>query len=225
MGLIHLVFIILYTVIKNFFALITLGLVQRVVFSEQKMKEIDGVSKRVKVKDSLIALIYMGIFAYFFIQIAMPYYKITDRAFGFDEYLLKFFLVFLINDIEFYVFHRFVFHNKYLYKYIHAHHHRSNNPDLYTTFYISIPEMTIIGLFFLTIPLIMEVNYYMIIIGPLIMPLFQGYIHSDYNLFENNRFFIFPKYHRKHHQELRGNYGQIFQIWDKIFGTRIKKKD
>jgi sterol desaturase/sphingolipid hydroxylase (fatty acid hydroxylase superfamily) len=223
----HVFFIIIFTIAYIAQSFINLGifnLIQLKMIKREKFPKEDLVSNKFKIKKSIFSLIFMALFSYVFFVFFKENLKIVNTDFSFMQISIKIIIILFLNDLWFYFIHRWILHNKFLYKYIHKQHHESKNPNIYSTYFVSISEMILHGVFLLSVPFFIEVNIEMFILGPIISSMIQASNHSNYNLFENNKFFMSPIFHRKHHQVNKGNYGQILQIWDKILGTCVKEE-
>ena len=133
----------------------------------------------------------------------------------------------IIIDMGNYFIHRILHKSKFLWRF-HRVHHSEIEMDCSTSFkfhpietVIVLPaQLTVIGLFGISFPAI-------IIFNALILPVFF-ILHSNLNypkwvekIF--NPVFSTPDFHRVHHSDEQkytdSNYGDIFSLWDRIFGT------
>ena len=148
------------------------------------------------------------------------------------EYSSAFLLIFevivilIIDDIYFYLWHRFLHSNKFLYNKIHRIHHKSMTPFPSEYLYTH-PIEWMVGMVgpFLAIMLLGGVNIYSFWLVLIIRNLHELDIHSGLKSSYFTRYFPFSgtnEHHDMHHAYLRGNYASAFSFWDKIFKTQIK---
>ena len=141
--------------------------------------------------------------------------------------LFQLFIIFVLDDLFFYFFHRWMHRNKYILKTIHSIHHRATAPFALDYLYVHPLEWMIgyIGPFIgiILIGLVSGINYWAFFAYILIRNLHEIDIHSGFPS-------LFSKYiplwgesehHDMHHEKLLGNYASTFVIWDKIFKTKI----
>ncbi len=140
---------------------------------------------------------------------------------------LQVFGIFLVEDVFFYFYHRYMHENKYLLGKIHAIHHRASPPFPLEYLYNHPLEWMLgfIGpiLGFLTIGFMSPISIYTVIIFGAIRNLREIHLHSDLNLPILSKIPLISKtkHHDDHHSKLDGNYSSIFVWWDKIFKTEL----
>ncbi|XVE85874.1 hypothetical protein DITRI_Ditri17bG0126400 [Diplodiscus trichospermus] len=134
----------------------------------------------------------------------------------------------LVMDTYHYFLHRFIFHNKYLYKYIHATHHRLVVPYTFGAIYSNPVEA------FLSDTLGASLSFVLSGMSPRTSVFFFCFAtiknvddHCGI-LFPGNPFHIFFRnntaYHDIHHQVygVKYNFSQtFFNIWDRMLGTHM----
>ena len=142
---------------------------------------------------------------------------------------LKWFIIFILNmfmsDFLLYLSHRFIWHNKILYPIIHKLHHTYKFPSSITTFYVSISESigtwTSISITSCIFNLPMSILFIWYYIFFIFTHLEHGGGYYIIN-FINKKilpFEILMDQHNIHHNMFYYNYGSMFNIWDKMFGT------
>lgn len=137
--------------------------------------------------------------------------------------------VFLVDDLWFYIAHRWMHENKMALKKIHSIHHRATTPFPLEYLYVHPLEWMLgmigsalgIGLIFLIMPM----NIYAFWLFGLIRNLHEIHIHSDLHIPATSwiPFVSSTKKHDDHHAYLNGNYASTFTIWDNVFKTILKK--
>lgn len=126
-----------------------------------------------------------------------------------DIYKLALYIIFI--DLYFYILHRYMHFNKYLYKHVHKHHHETNITVAASGFNSSILEHIILNIGSLYIPhMFIQGSYFLISLLVIIGGYSSASSHSGY---------INCIQHNKHHQLLSVNYGNGLYIWDTVFST------
>ena len=139
--------------------------------------------------------------------------------------LFEVLFVLTIDDIFFYVLHRMMHENKYIYRKIHKIHHRANAPIPIDYIYVHPLEWSsgMIGPF-IGMLLIGGISIYSFWIYLIVRNLHEIHIHSG---IKTSWFkFLIPFYgdnehHDLHHAKRDGNYASTFILWDKIMGTKF----
>lgn len=170
-------------------------------------------------------LVFSGVGAYFIFDFLDttwdPWYVIAGQVL----------FAFLIDDLFFYFYHRYLHENKFLLKHIHSIHHRATKPFPLEYLYAHPLEWMTgtlgVVLGFLGILLFMKINLYAFWIFGLLRNLHEIQIHSDLKLPFISKFPFLSKteHHDLHHAKLNGNYASTFLIWDKILGTTFKTRN
>lgn len=129
----------------------------------------------------------------------------------------------VLVDLIYYLFHYLHHHVDFLWMF-HMVHHSDNKMNLSTSERISWFEYLYLGLFFLPLLLL---GFHPVEI------FFAIFILSEYQFFSHSQYLSFPKFldyalitphnHRVHHdivfKHQNSNYGGIFSVWDRMFGT------
>ncbi|MAV64685.1 MAG: hypothetical protein CMG00_05795 [Candidatus Marinimicrobia bacterium] len=170
----------------------------------------------------IILLVITGTGLYFFSDIIIGDFK------GVWVMLFEIAVILLIDDIYFYLWHRTMHENKFLYRSIHKTHHCASTPFPSEYLYAH-PVEWIIGMVgpFLGIFLLQGVSIYSFWMVLIIRNLHELDIHSGIKSSFLTKYFPFSgtnEHHDLHHATLNGNYASTFSVWDKIFKTTIKTK-
>lgn len=134
---------------------------------------------------------------------------------------------FVIDDIFFYFYHRWLHENKYMLKTVHSIHHRATKPFPLEYLYAHPIEwmLGMIGAFlgFAILLTFMEVNIYAFWIFGGLRNLHEIHIHSDLELPVSSKIPLLSKtkHHDDHHAKLTGNYSSTFIWMDRLFKTNF----
>ena len=168
----------------------------------------------------LFAFVYYGSFVYVYNNF---------RLFTFPNNWLTTVVLFLAVDLLWYFYHR-MGHVVNFFWAAHITHHQSEQYNLTLSFRVSSLQLFIRMGFWMLLPIIgfdpWETTF---IIG--INAAYQFFIHTKLinKMGFLEKIFITPSHHRVHHgkntQYIDKNYGGIFVIWDKMFGTFAEEKE
>lgn len=134
---------------------------------------------------------------------------------------------FVIDDIFFYFYHRWLHENKYMLKTVHSIHHRATKPFPLEYLYAHPIEwmLGMIGAFlgFAILLIFMPVNIYAFWIFGGLRNLHEIHIHSDLELPVASKIPLLSKtkHHDDHHAKLTGNYSSTFVWMDRLFKTNF----
>ena len=134
---------------------------------------------------------------------------------------------FVIDDIFFYFYHRWLHENKYMLKTVHSIHHRATKPFPLEYLYAHPIEwmLGMIGAFlgFAILLIFMPVNIYAFWIFGGLRNLHEIHIHSDLELPVSSKIPLLSKtkHHDDHHAKLTGNYSSTFVWMDRLFKTNL----
>jgi sterol desaturase/sphingolipid hydroxylase (fatty acid hydroxylase superfamily) len=132
---------------------------------------------------------------------------------------------FLALDAHQYLVHRLM-HTRWLFRHVHAVHHRSKTPSALTAFSFHPVEMAALGAYF---PLALSVHCFhvhaVVLFG--VIGFFANTVpHCGYELAPAwwyrcrlTRWWLTPYFHDVHHQRTIHNFGACTTIWDRVFGT------
>ena len=136
--------------------------------------------------------------------------------------------ILIVDDMFFYVLHRLMHENKYIYRKIHKIHHRASTPFPSEYLYTH-PLEWMTGMIgpFIGIFLLQGVSIYSFWLILIIRNLHELDIHSGLKSSYLTKYFPFSgtnEHHDLHHSILDGNYASSFSFWDKMFKTEISEK-
>ena len=155
------------------------------------------------------------------------------NIFSINEHpLILLFATFIVLDFFEYIYHVTMHKVKGLWKF-HLVHHTDKIVDASSTLREHPIETFIRLAFLLLVVFITGVPFWALMIRQFIQIIFNVFVHSNFRLSNKvdkiaSLFFITPNIHHVHHHIAQpytdSNYGDIFSIWDRIFGT-YKKLD
>ena len=192
-------------------------------FSIQKKPYVKGVfSKRMPLYlfNITLLLTISGVGAYF----GFGFLK-QEVSIGIIVFQVVF--AFVIDDIFFYFYHRWLHENKYMLKTVHSIHHRATKPFPLEYLYAHPIEwmLGMIGAFlgFAILLIFMPVNIYAFWIFGGLRNLHEIHIHSDLELPVSSKIPLLSKtkHHDDHHAKLTGNYSSTFVWMDRLFKTNL----
>ncbi len=175
---------------------------------------VSGVFTRALTKGAWLAL---GIYLYQF-----SFFKI-------NESIWSWLLLFFLNELVYYWFHRWSHENKFLWA-VHVNHHSSEKLNFTTAARVPFFNLIFHNLFWIPL-LFVGFNPIMIFTVETIGFLFAFVQHTQVIKKIHYLDFVFntPSHHRVHHSSndeyLNKNYGNILIIFDRMFGTFIEEKD
>jgi lathosterol oxidase len=151
------------------------------------------------------------------------YRHIDDR--GWPYFFFSIILLLLIQDTWFYWTHRLMHHRR-LFRWFHLTHHRSTNPNPWSTYSMSMLEALVLsGVNLIVLFAIPTTGAALVIVGWLNM-IYGVYGHLGYELYPSamhghwlGRWINTATAHNAHHAKGRYNYGYYFLIWDRLMGT------
>jgi hypothetical protein len=192
-------------------------------FSIQKKPYVKGVfAKRMPLYlfNITLLLTISGVGAYF----GFGFLK-QDVSIGIIVFQVIF--AFVIDDIFFYFYHRWLHENKFMLKNVHSIHHRATKPFPLEYLYAHPIEwmLGMIGAFlgFAILLIFMPVNVYAFWIFGALRNLHEIHIHSDLELPVSSKIPLLSKtkHHDDHHAKLTGNYSSTFVWMDRLFKTNF----
>lgn len=192
-------------------------------FSIQKKPYVKGLfSKRMPLYLFNISLLLTisGFGAYFFADF-------FSQEFSIGTIIFQVVFAFVIDDIFFYFYHRWLHQNKYMLKTVHSIHHRATKPFPLEYLYAHPIEwmLGMIGAFlgFAILFIFMPVNIYAFWIFGGLRNLHEIHIHSDLELPVSSKIPLLSKtkHHDDHHAKLTGNYSSTFVWMDRLFKTNF----
>ena len=192
-------------------------------FSIQKKPYVKGVfAKRMPLYlfNIILLLTISGVGAYFG-------FGFLKQEVSIGIILFQVVFAFVIDDIFFYFYHRWLHENKYMLKTVHSIHHRATKPFPLEYLYAHPIEwmLGMIGAFlgFAILLIFMPVNIYAFWIFGGLRNLHEIHIHSDLELPVSSKIPLLSKtkHHDDHHAKLTGNYSSTFIWMDRLFKTNF----
>lgn len=170
-----------------------------------------------------------------FIQNAlMDYFVIYDPEITLVNVFFAPILYFILQDIYFYVMHRFM-HSKYVYKYFHKVHHEIKNPNIYVAYYEHpIDHIIVWTVPYIILPNLISINYYSYMFFLFFTTLISIEAHSGnslhgrywyigrvYTKVNEKDIYIYnhTPHHDMHHELTNCNYGLWTTFMDRICNT------
>jgi sterol desaturase/sphingolipid hydroxylase (fatty acid hydroxylase superfamily) len=144
---------------------------------------------------------------------------------GWAYFCLSVVLMLLVQDTWFYWTHRLMHHRR-LFRWFHLTHHRSTNPNPWTTYSMSMLEALVLsGASVITLMLIPATGLAYVILGWANI-IYGVYGHLGYEFYPAwmanhwlGRWINTSVAHNAHHEKSRYNYGYYFLFWDRLMGT------
>lgn len=196
----------------------------------QAKKRLDGAQLRFEVRNTLVVLAAGTATA---VGISILYAdgatKLTTDAdaIGWPTILATLVVLLLVNDAWFYAWHRLL-HRPWAFRRIHAVHHKSVDVDPFSSYSFHLVEGVILGAWVL--PVVMLVPIYLPMLGVLQAVGLANNVmsHLGYEFLPRwllrvpvLRWMNTSTFHNLHHTRLRGNYGLMFRLWDRLLGTEV----
>lgn len=143
---------------------------------------------------------------------------------------IKYLLTFILLDFALYAWHYATHHSDALWVF-HKVHHSDKTLNVTTGLRFHLGELFLEALVRVAFIGIIGVSANVVLVGQTIITLFVLFHHTNITFPGERtlaRIFIVPRLHRVHHSVLReehdSNYGAVFSVWDRLFGT-LKEKD
>ena len=215
---------------SNLFGLLYSMMVLKTKFFEPYVLQIKSYQKSIFSKrmplfllNFILLLVVSGVGAYFLFDL-MEIEWSSWWVIG-----LQVLFAFVLDDIWFYFYHKWLHDNKFMLKHIHSIHHRAIKPFPLEYLYGHPLEwmMGMIGVViaFAIILIFMPINLYAFWIFGLLRNLHEIHIHSNIELPLISKIPLLSKtkHHDDHHAYLDGNYASTFVWMDRIFKTNFNK--
>jgi sterol desaturase/sphingolipid hydroxylase (fatty acid hydroxylase superfamily) len=145
---------------------------------------------------------------------------------GFDNGPIKWLLSFALFDLSIYFWHRLSHKNEFLWRF-HKVHHSDKGFNVSTGFRFHVFDLLIEIVYKCLFVILFGVGAYVVLSIEIIQLFFIFFHHANISIPEEeaiSQVFITPSLHRTHHSTLRkehdSNYGIVFSVWDRLFGTR-----
>ena len=147
---------------------------------------------------------------------------------GMQEGPLKWTLTFLIYDFAIYLWHVINHQNEFLWRF-HKVHHSDQAFNVTTGFRFHVIDLLIEIPYKCLFVITIGVDAHIVLAMEAIQFLFILFHHSNIEIPNEekiSRYLITPSLHRAHHSASRSehdsNYGIVFSLWDRVFGTRLE---
>lgn len=150
----------------------------------------------------------------------------TDvREYGWAYSLGSLAVLIIAHDAYFYWTHR-VLHTRWLFRHVHAIHHRSRNPSPWASYSFHPIEALIQAAFLPIILSLMPAHVVVLLVFVMHMMLRNAIGHCGFEIYPRDalrhpvwRLFTSTTHHHLHHERATGNYGLYFSWWDRWFQT------
>jgi sterol desaturase/sphingolipid hydroxylase (fatty acid hydroxylase superfamily) len=151
------------------------------------------------------------------------YFEVAERGWGY--FAVTVVLLIVGHDTYFYFAHRFM-HHPWVYRHVHAVHHRSTNPTPLAAFAFHPLEAVIEMSYVLGALLVLPLHPGALAIFIVFSHLMNAMGHLGYEIFPPGhaerapwRWINSSTQHNWHHRRFRSNYGLYFTFWDRLMGT------
>ncbi|AFY93769.1 sterol desaturase family protein [Chamaesiphon minutus] len=131
------------------------------------------------------------------------------------------------QDAYFYFMHRLC-HHKFLFRWCHQGHHRSNPPTPWTSFAFDLPEAIAHSLFLIGLVFIVPLHFITVMAVLTTMTVWAVVNHLGFDRLPASfphhwcgRWFTGPAHHSIHHRHYGFHYGLYFTFWDRQLGTQL----
>ena len=145
---------------------------------------------------------------------------------GLDNGPLKWLLAFAFFDLAIYLWHVASHKYEYLWRF-HKVHHSDKGFHVSTGFRFHVFDLLLEIIYKCVFVVVIGVNAYLVLSIEIVELFFVLFHHANIRVKNEetiSQVFITPSLHRTHHSTLRkehdSNYGIVFSVWDRLFGTR-----
>jgi len=177
---------------------------------------------RIEIRNSMLSIVVFSVQAIFFQYLfSIGVYKIR-----FDQplhVLWEIPLLFLWNEIHFYIVHRLL-HTRWLFKHVHKVHHWSKEPTSYSIYSFHWIEAFLLGTVIFFPLLIHDFQVYSVLSLPIMSIVVNLLGHCNHEIPSDKPSGSFGKYtfrHSMHHKWSNGNFGFMLPFLDSIFHTNV----
>jgi len=181
-----------------------------------------------EIKHSIFTIFIFAGYAYIILNTSLKdFTKIYDDIHQFSTlyFITTIIIALFIHDTYFYFIHRIMHHPK-IFKYVHLVHHKSTNPNPFSSYSFHPIEAIIEGAVIIVIAITIPIHKLALGIFLLVMILYNIYGHLGYEIIPNwirkskiGKWLNTATNHNLHHKLGRDNYGLYFKFWDEIFKT------
>ncbi|MEN7547297.1 sterol desaturase family protein [Rapidithrix thailandica] len=205
-----------------------LGLLLKKKFKLAAISPYRNYSQQVK-KEIKISLLSVTVFALEGIPVQWAYTQgyihISEQA-SIWALCLQVSILFLWNELHFYLSH-YLLHHRWFFKKVHYLHHQSTTPTEFSTYSFHWFEAVLLGSVIYLPMLLYPFHYLALLLLPVMSILLNVLGHWNHDLAagkSSQHWLGFCHRHSLHHQKVRGNYGFFLQIFDKLFNTNLKNE-
>lgn len=179
-----------------------------------------------EIKYTFLTFIIFFIITYFYFKLYEKW--VINFSFDFSIWSIVFWIFFVIlHDAYFYLIHTFL-HTKFMMKYVHIVHHKSNPSNIWSSYNFH-PIEAIFYAWASIIIFVFPVNFFALLIAIFVNDFLTILWHCWYELFWKNikntffyKYFATTTYHDTHHSHNNWNLWLYFTHFDNIFKTRSK---
>lgn len=195
----------------------------------QVKERVDAAQIRHELKNALLSLSVGALFASIALLLSLKGYTQIYTNFSDHHPLVAiagFFMLWLIDDAWFYFVHRLL-HHPFIYRYVHAVHHRSVDVNPFTSLSFHWLEPFLLSLWIFPVLIFIPVYAPALALIQVVGLLDNVKSHLGYEFYPAGlnrspfRWFTSSTYHNMHHTKFTGNYGVHFRFWDKLLGTEL----
>ncbi|MGR9085886.1 MAG: sterol desaturase family protein [Gammaproteobacteria bacterium] len=194
-------------------------------FPERKMKAAWRFSYRINLSLLLFNSAVLSMLSVSTLMILAEKYSDGGLLSAISNPVGKALLAFLGLDLMLYLWHRATHHLDCLWMF-HKVHHSDLNVNVSTAFRLHFLEVTITAALKALYIVLLGIDGTLVLVNETLLALYIMFHHSNISLPGERligRLFIVPSLHRLHHSDLRHehdtNYGAVFSLWDRLFGT------
>ena len=193
---------------------------RRVIMQEIRLSLLSSAVFAAPAAFALIAWIYGGTKIY------------TDwSAYGGVPYLLLSACIYLVIQDTFYYWAHRMMHDRRLFKWMHAGHHRSRQPTPFASFAFDPAEALLTAWLLPALTFLIPIHLWVVIALLILMTVTAVLNHSGWEVFPKSfvegpvgRHLISATHHSVHHTRFNANYGLYFRFWDRLMGTDVMMK-
>jgi Delta7-sterol 5-desaturase len=195
----------------------------------QQKQRADAKQIRSELKNALLPLSVGALFASIVMLLTIKGHTQIYTNFSDHHPLVAvagFFILWMIDDTWFYFVHRFL-HHPFVYRHVHAVHHRSVDVTPFTSLSFHWLEPFLLSMWVIPVVLFVPVYAPVLAIIQVVGLLDNVKSHLGYEFYPAGlnrsplRFLTSSTYHNMHHTKFTGNYGVHFRFWDKLLGTEL----
>ncbi len=149
----------------------------------------------------------------------------VQLKFELQTYMAEVGLLFIWNDLHFYLTHRML-HQAFFYKHIHYLHHKSRTTTVFSVFSMHYAEALLLGFVMPLALLAWNFSVWSLMTLPVFSLVLNVLAHCNYDFFSQlpkRSFFAFTTRHAQHHHRVGYNFGFFLPVFDRFFGTGVNE--